>query len=115
MSSPAHADAPASTHAPRTAGSGWAKVALGALILMLLVEFVLPGFVAAEFSRAGPAFQVSFVQGQLVRPPGNRAVQIMLAPARWLESRSMAVRSIYVWEYGVAGGKKIRTSVAHSP
>ncbi|HWB59895.1 MAG TPA: hypothetical protein VG733_10390 [Chthoniobacteraceae bacterium] len=97
-----HAEADAAAPAQRATDSAWAKVALGALILLLVVEFVLPGFVTAVFSNAGPAFQITFVPGRgLVKPAGLRAVDVMLAPAIWLADHSQAIEKFYEWEYGV--------------
>ena len=51
MTSPADSDAP--SPAQRDADSGWGmKIAAGVVALIMVVEFVLPGFVAAGFSRS---------------------------------------------------------------
>ncbi len=88
MTSPAEADVPAP--ARRDTDSAWAKVILGVVMFLLLVEFVLPGFVAAGFSR--------------MELKESRVMKVSLAPAIWMSDHSPKIEEFYDWEYKVAGG-----------
>jgi hypothetical protein len=92
MTTPDEADAPAP--AQREAESAWGmKFALGAVGILIVVEFVLPGFVAAGVSR-------------VVAPDSataNRTL-VMLTPAVWLAEHSKPIGDFYYWEYELAGG-----------
>ncbi|HWB59890.1 MAG TPA: hypothetical protein VG733_10365 [Chthoniobacteraceae bacterium] len=102
MASPADAGPPApapryASSAQRGADSAWAKAALGAVVFVLVVEFLLPGFVVAEVSKAG--FAGRRVPGRgVVVPPAWRVMTIMLAPAIWLWGHT-PIGEFYEWEY----------------
>jgi hypothetical protein len=99
MTSPADADAPAP--AQRDAESGWGmKIAAGVVGLMLVVELVLPGFLAAGFCRTGPYVFVwndSPWDGgtSSIRPGLLRTEMFILAPSAWLMERSETIRRFY--------------------
>ncbi|HWB61766.1 MAG TPA: hypothetical protein VG733_19945 [Chthoniobacteraceae bacterium] len=121
MSSPVEADAPApaerDTGAQRDPGSAWrmAKIVFGAVVFVLIVLFVFPGFLAAGFSRAGGEWRTAlygrqFAETHAYPPPTqlpgiNRAKQRILAPANWLMLRSEGARKFYAWQYHLAGGE----------
>lgn len=112
MASPAEADAPAP--APKGTHSGWGTgVALGMIGFIVVVEFVLPGFLAAGFSRVGGYVIVvndSAWDGgddgplPIASSYDERAVQGILAPSAWLMKRSEAAHRFYLWQYRAAGG-----------
>jgi hypothetical protein len=113
MASPAETDAPA--HAQRDTDSAWgAKFALGVVGFVMLVEFALPGFLAAGFSRTGKGFVSvnrngwgSFnVDGDPL-PPRLRVEQALLAPADWLMNYSRPIHRFYMWQYRLAGGVEV--------
>ncbi len=68
------------------------------VVFLLLVEFVLPGFVAAGFSRA--------IRNEATL---NRVLESIFAPADWLSRRYRTLGDFYEWEFDVAGGQD------HSP
>ena len=112
MTSPTDSDAPAP--AQRDADSGWGmKIVLGVVGFILVVLLVLPGFLAAGFSRWTPAF--FSVNGDVdwdtligfSQPVSDRWELYILAPSGWLMKRSQPVRRFYNWQYRIAGGLDI--------
>ncbi|HWB59894.1 MAG TPA: hypothetical protein VG733_10385 [Chthoniobacteraceae bacterium] len=99
MNSPAHADAPAPAQRDdaRHMASAWAKFVLGAAALLLVVEFALPGFLAAGCRRA---FDRGYMPLAVVH-----VVEVMLVPAYWLASQSGTISNFYDWEFNVAKGE----------
>ncbi len=74
------------------------KAALGAVALIMLVEFVLPGFLLAGLSKA-------YMSGYRPSPAAARVENAILAPAAWLMLHSAPIRGFYMWEYRLAGGR----------
>jgi hypothetical protein len=116
MTSPADADAP--LPAQRGADSGWGmKIALGVVGFILIVLFVLPGFMAAGFSRTGHSIHLvnSVVWGYTsygnTEPITLRVELWILTPAKFLMWYSVPVRRFYRWQYRLAGGEEIYESV----
>ncbi|HWB59893.1 MAG TPA: hypothetical protein VG733_10380 [Chthoniobacteraceae bacterium] len=111
MTSPADTtEPPAPTQ--RAADSGWAKVILGVVALVVAVLFVLPGFLAALFSRTSGAVIRSWnygtwfieVENPRTAPFVLRCEMATIEPAKWVMRRSMAIHDFYMWEYVTAGG-----------
>ena len=77
--------------------------------MIFTVLFVLPGFLAAGFSRMGQPF-VSVNgsgwsrHGISPKPPLIQAEVIVLTPAIWLMKHSEAVSRFYNWQFRLAGG-----------
>lgn len=112
MTSPPEAGTP--HPAQRDSDSAWgAKLALGVVGLIMIAEFVLPGFLAAGLSRSGPYFFSINGDGWdeaywLSRPPPRlRAELVILAPSDWLMKHSERLRRFYMWQYRRAGGLDI--------
>lgn len=90
-----------------------------ALVLLLAVLFVFPGFVAAGFSRAGVGFMEIFpgddwsITGPTILvgggPPRSLRAETLFAravlcPAYQVMKRSDRMREFYEWEFRLAGG-----------
>ncbi|HWB58634.1 MAG TPA: hypothetical protein VG733_04045 [Chthoniobacteraceae bacterium] len=115
MTSPS-TDAPPPTHRGAHSGRG-AQVAVAAVLCTaLVVLLVLPGFLAAGFSRMGMDYfanthgevtwdwEVAEAQYEPGMPAAWRVKLLLLAPSSWVLRRSPAARRFYSWEYRVAGG-----------
>jgi hypothetical protein len=91
---------------------GWTVTALLAVTgLILVVEFVLPGFVAAGFSRSGTGFigingdsWTSWSNFPAWPPPAIRIELVILTVPDWLMNHSQIIRWFYMWQFRVAGG-----------
>jgi hypothetical protein len=116
MTSPADAEAPAP--AQRDADSGWGmKIAPGVVGFIVVVEFVLPGFAAAWFSRSSSGgtgvvslndFEFNcFDAAGLPAPPAHRAELTLLFPSICIMNQSQTMRRFYMWQYRIAGGRNI--------
>jgi hypothetical protein len=93
---------------------GHAMLAAGVIfggVLALL--FVIPGFVAAGFTRSGVVISVvdgdnwcveETIPGDKGNIAGEKMAQIVLCPAFLLMSHSPAACKFYAWEFRVAGG-----------
>ncbi|HWB60905.1 MAG TPA: hypothetical protein VG733_15520 [Chthoniobacteraceae bacterium] len=92
----------------------------------LVVLLVLPGFLAAWFSRMGspgnnwsPFYSMDGIVvwdmqvklGWRNYSAGQRAQCCILLPSCWAMDRSMAVRRFYGWEYHLAGGRDFHPPV----
>lgn len=85
-------------------------MAFGIVMFILVVEFALPGFLAAGFSRTGAHFvsaggefftSEDFPESKAFLP---RAALVILTPANWLMRHSEPIRRFYMGEYNLAGG-----------
>ena len=108
------ADAGASPPAHRDGDSGLGmKTALGVAVFILVVEFVLPGFLAAGFSRAGSTIVLehSYWWDSYTSPaPAHVLAElIILVPPTWLMQHSQCIRRFYLWQYRRAGGFELDT------
>ncbi|HWB58629.1 MAG TPA: hypothetical protein VG733_04020 [Chthoniobacteraceae bacterium] len=111
MNPPAHADAPAS--AQRAAGAAWGKVVLAAVVLVLAVLLVLPGFMAAWFSRGHAVVLLNNVAwmgkwGMGNEPMALRVEMGILTPSDYLMMHSKPIRHFYRWEFRLAGGEEMQ-------
>jgi hypothetical protein len=111
MTSPADADSPAP--AQRGADFGWGtKIAAGMAGLILIVEFVLPGFLAAGFSRTGHGIFLAngvlwgSTCSTITEPPVLRLERWALTPPDVLMLYLKPVRRFYRWQYRLAGGEE---------
>ncbi|HWB61765.1 MAG TPA: hypothetical protein VG733_19940 [Chthoniobacteraceae bacterium] len=100
------------TSADRGAKRGWAGAALLAAAFVLIALLVLPGFLAAWFSRsrdgvyavagAGEGWSaISIGASSSARCDAELAI---LAPANWVCRHSESIRRFYMWEYRAGGG-----------
>jgi hypothetical protein len=119
-------NSPPATREKHRAGAGIAVVAV-IVALAFVVSLVLPGFLAAWFSRgndqwvfcmdgdprwdlyAGSSSAFNLRGPELLHPVGYRAELIVLAPSAWLMkySGSESVRRFYSWEFHLAGGRDV--------
>ncbi|HWB59889.1 MAG TPA: hypothetical protein VG733_10360 [Chthoniobacteraceae bacterium] len=112
-----HGDASFPTQ-PNAGSSVWAaKAALGAAVLLLVALIALPGFLAAEFSRAGRGTlgvdtfgwspRYMWIGRRGASSGAFRAGGIVLSPAMWLMNQSKPIARFYLWEFHLAGGQEL--------
>ncbi|HWB58632.1 MAG TPA: hypothetical protein VG733_04035 [Chthoniobacteraceae bacterium] len=113
-------------HKAHTASAvSWAGIAVVAIILLALL--VLPGFMAAWFSRTGgftlvfvndsgwshlydapsPGSTFAITVAQPTRPLRVRAEKAALAPSAWVMKHSRALSRFYIWQFRLAGGRTL--------
>ncbi|HWB58633.1 MAG TPA: hypothetical protein VG733_04040 [Chthoniobacteraceae bacterium] len=74
-------------------------------VVVLLVMFVLPGFLAAGLSRCRLVLSGNYYEWVFQRPTAAAPVLVVLVPASWLMKHSERARLFYMWEYRIGGGE----------
>lgn len=96
----------------RRGGHGVALSMAALLGAVLVVMLVLPGFLAAGFSRSGPyplsingsGWEEDYYDGPSARSAWTRVERVLLAPSAWLMKHSEPIHRFYMWQYHAAGG-----------
>ncbi|HWB58630.1 MAG TPA: hypothetical protein VG733_04025 [Chthoniobacteraceae bacterium] len=101
------------------------NIALVMAAIVLMALLVLPGFLAAWFSKWDNQMSYSLSYGRSSAAEvswdewledggdwpaittGERVRFCLLAPSGWVMSRSPAIRKFYNWEYHLSGGRDI--------
>ncbi|HWB58631.1 MAG TPA: hypothetical protein VG733_04030 [Chthoniobacteraceae bacterium] len=93
-------------------GHAW-QIAVGAVVCMVLaVLLVLPGFMAAWFSKRNGVVLLNNViwmglWGTDKEPMALQVEMGILTPSEYLMLHSKPMRQFYRWEYRLAGGEEI--------
>ncbi|HWB60907.1 MAG TPA: hypothetical protein VG733_15530 [Chthoniobacteraceae bacterium] len=111
---------PETADATKRGSYAWQIAVAAVLCVALVVLLVLPGFLAAWFSRVRPTgggyltragpYSINgearwdMDPGWLDSPPSQPYRNYLLLPSGWAMSHSPAVRRFYSWEYHLAGG-----------
>jgi hypothetical protein len=93
-----------------------AAIAAGIVALLFAVALlIVPGFMAAGFSRSDPDFVCGFwdvkywdeIELFQWRDENfrTRMEYALITPSGWVMRHSRALRSFYIWQFRVAGGR----------
>lgn len=94
---------------PITGNRGWGQgIAFIVMGLVLAALVLLPGFVAAGFSKAGVVkWSVNDWRVRPANPLLSGTATAVLKPSVLVMEVSPAMARFYLWEYTLAGGRKV--------